>query len=260
MPSLDTFLSRHLSRGRNFFTREEALRVVPPATLTAELSQLIRKGRLANPRHGFYLILTAEDKATGAPDPARWIHALMKHQGIDYRVSLLTAAKLHGAAQDSHSFQVVVPNALRDLTAGKHKLEFVNQTQSAFIRTNRSEWLAELKTDTGTAKAAGIELTLLDCARWFHKAGGISTVAQIARDLGKKALPRRLPALARAYESTAVRRLGYLLELAGHEPQAKALDAIAQQAKTAKLLDPTSKIEAGEMSGRWKITVNTPVK
>jgi predicted transcriptional regulator of viral defense system len=59
--SLHTFLSRHLSRHlsrcRKYFTREEALRVVPPASLTAALSQLIRKGRLANPRHGFYLIL-----------------------------------------------------------------------------------------------------------------------------------------------------------------------------------------------------------
>ena len=81
-------------------------------------------------------------------------------------------------------------------------------------------------------------------------------MAQIARDLGKKALARRLPALARACESTAVRRLGYLLELAGHEAQAKALDQFAQDAKSVKLLDPTSAIEAGEMSGRWKITVN----
>jgi len=27
-----------------------------------------------------------------------------------------------------------------------------------------------------------------------------------------------------------------------------------------KLLDPSSKLEPGEMSGRWKIAVNSPVK
>jgi hypothetical protein len=53
-----------------------------------------------------------------------------------------------------------------------------------------------------------------------------------------------------------VRRLGYLLELAGHEPQARALDKFARQARTVKLLDPTSKMEPTEMSGRWKIAVN----
>jgi len=116
-----------------------------------------------------------------------------------------------------------------------------------------------MKTRTSVATAAGIELTLLDCARFFHKAGGISAVAQITRTLGARAQARRLAAIARAYENSAVRRLGYLLELAQHEAQAKALDPFAQKAKT-KLLDPSSKLEPGEMSGRWKIAVNNPPK
>jgi predicted transcriptional regulator of viral defense system len=200
------------------------------------------------------LILSPENKSV--PDPARWIHALMKHQKIDYRISLLTAAKFHGATQEPAAFQLIVPRPLSDFAAGRHKLELINQTHATFTRTNRPEWLAELKSDTGIAKAAGIELTLLDCARWFHKAGGISAVAQITRDLGAKALARRLAPLARDFDSSAVRRLGYLLELAGHEPQARALDKFARQARTVKLLDPTSKIEPTEMSGRWKIAVN----
>jgi predicted transcriptional regulator of viral defense system len=183
----------------------------------------------------------------------------MKHQGGDYRVSLLTAAQHHGAATEASQFQVIVPRQLRDLAIGRHRLEFVAQAQSAFTRTNRSEWLVEMKTGTSVAIAAGIELTLLDCARCFHKAGGISAVAQITRALGARAQPRRLAAIARAYENSAVRRLGYLLELAQHEEQAKALDPFAQKAKT-KLLDPTSKLEPGEMSGRWKIAVNNPPK
>jgi predicted transcriptional regulator of viral defense system len=113
-----------------------------------------------------------------------------------------------------------------------------------------------MKSGSSIAKAAGIELTLLDCARWFHKAGGISAVAQVTRDLGAKALARRLAPIARDCESSAVRRLGYLLELAGHKPQAKALDRFAQEARTVRLLDPTSSEAPGEMSGRWKIAVN----
>lgn len=93
-----------------------------------------------------------------------------------------------------------------------------------------------------------------------HHREGCAKVAQIVRTLGASALPRRLTTLARNYENTAVRRLGYFLELAGHEPQAKALDKFAQDAKTMKLLDPTSSEAPGEMSGRWKIAVNTPVR
>ena len=262
MMTLDAFLESRLTHGLIHFTREDFLRAMSAGsrTFTTSLSKLVRQGRIANPRPGFYLILTPEDKADGAPDPARWIGALMKHQGIDYRVSLLAAAKLHGAAAEPQAFQAIVPRELRDFAIGRFRIEFLAQAASTFARTNRSEWLAELKTDTGTAKAAGIELTLLDCARWFHRAGGISQVAQVARDLGARAKVPRLTTLARAYENAAVMRLGYLLELAGHEPQAAALDQFAEQAKSVKPLDPTSKLEPGEMSGRWKIVVNRPLK
>jgi predicted transcriptional regulator of viral defense system len=228
MPALDAFLEHCLSRGRPYFTREEALRALSASssTLTVSLSKLARKGRIANPRAGFYLILAPEDREDGAPDPARWIHPLMKHQKSDYRVSLLSAARFHGATNEAPALQLIVPGQLRDFAVGRHRLEFIAQAQNTFTRTNRPEWLIELK--PGLAKAAGIELTLLDCAHYFHKVGGISVVAQIARDLGAKALARRLTTLARACENSAVRRLGYLLELAGHAPQAGALDQFAR--------------------------------
>ena len=59
-----------------------------------------------------------------------------------------------------------------------------------------------MKSDAGFAKVAGIELTLLDCARYFHKGGGINGVAQIAKDIGAKADPRTLAKIAAAYEKT----------------------------------------------------------
>jgi hypothetical protein len=199
MTPLDAFLSRQLERGRITFTREDALRTLPADSLTAALSQLIRKGRIANPRHGFYLILRPQDE--GAPDPAQWIHPLMKHQKIDYRISLLSAAKFHGATAQATALQLIVPRPLRDFAIGRHKLEFINQPGNSFARTNRPEWLAEMKSGSSIAKAAGVELTLLDCARWFHKAGGISQVAQVTRDLGAKSpRPQARPARARLRE------------------------------------------------------------
>lgn len=61
----------------------------------------------------------------------------------------------------------------------------------------------------------------MDCARYFHKATGISGVAKIAKDLGASADPRKLAKAAIAYENSAVRRLGYLLDHSGHLRQAK---------------------------------------
>src|SRR5690348_625462 len=110
--SLDRYIDDCLRRGRAYFAREEvssALALEPDA-LSAAITRLIKRGRLASPRHGFYLILRPEDRNAGAPDPAKWIDPLMKHQGIDYRVSLLRAAAFHGSShQAAMVFQVVVP-------------------------------------------------------------------------------------------------------------------------------------------------------
>lgn len=269
MASLDGYLDDQLAHGRAYFSREDARRALDLSSdaLTAALSRLIARHRLANPRHGFYLILRPEDRAAGAPDPARWIDPLMKHQGIDYRVSLLRAAALHGAShQAAMVFQVIVPRQLRDFELGRHRLQFVTQAPHAFAQANRAEWLERLQTDAGYAKAAGIELTLLDCVRYPHRAAGIDGVAQIVKDLGAKAEPRRLAKLARAYENSAVRRLGYLLEHARHARQAKALEPFALAAKSAKPLDPSirslaaSPARAAQRSARWKLLIHAPVE
>lgn len=269
MAALDSYLDDLLARGRAYFSRDEALAAIglkPPA-LAAAITRAVKKRRLANPRHGFYLILRPEDRVAGAPDPVKWIDPLMKHQGIDYRISLLRAAAFHGSShQASMVFQVVVPRQLRDFDLGRHRLQFLYQIPGAFDRVNKPELLGRMKSDAGFATVAGVELTLLDCMRYFHKAAGISGVAQIVHDIGAKASPRLLQKAAGAYESSAVRRLGYLLDLAGHARQADALQAFVKQAKTSLPLDPAAKslvkalAQTGERNPRWKLLINETVE
>lgn len=269
MASLDQYLDQQLARGRAYFSRKEALDVLDlaPETLAVAVSRLIKKRRLANPRHGFYLILRPEDQPSGAPDPVRWIDPLMKHQGIDYRISLLRAAAFHGSShQAAMVFQVIVPKQLRAFEIGRHRLQFVYQAPRAFAKTNHPEWLAQMKSDAGFAKVAGVELTLLDCARYFHRAAGINSVAQIVKDLGAKADSRKLAKLAAVYENSSVRRLGYLLELAGHVRQAKALEPFASKAKSVKPLDPSVKSFIASLASplqknpKWMLVINEPVE
>jgi predicted transcriptional regulator of viral defense system len=238
-----------------------------PETLAVSISRLIKKHRLANPRHGFYLILRPEDQASGAPDPVRWIDPLMKHQKIDYRISLLRAAAFHGSShQAAMVFQVIVPKQLRAFEIGRHRLQFVYQTPHAFGKANNPEWLAQMKSEAGFAQVAGVELTLLDCSRYFHRAAGINGVAQIVKDLGAKADSRKLAKLAAIYENSSVRRLGYLLELAGHLRQAKALEPFASKAKSIKPLDPSVKSFIASLAAptqknpKWMLVINEPVE
>lgn len=268
MGSMQEFMDSQLIRGRGFFTKPALAELgLSSEALKSAIARLTGKGRLVSPRRGFYLILRPEDRAFGAPDPACWIDPLMKHLGLDYRISLLRAAAFHGAAhQAAMVFQVIAPRQLPDIEIGRRRVEFLFQSPAAFAEANRPEWLAPLKTDAGFAKAAGVELTLLDICRYFHRAGGIDAAAQAVHDLGKKADARILAKAARAYENSAVRRLGYLLERFGHAKQADALRPLAEKAKSFKALDPSAKplvpelAAAEERNADWKLTVNVPVE
>jgi len=269
MASLDKYLDEQLARGRACFSREEALAALgmSPDAFVAAAARLARKRRLVNPRRGFYLILRPEERVAGAPDPARWIDPMMNYLGLDYRISLLRAAAFHGAThQAAMVFQVIVPKQLRAFDTGRHRLQFIYQAPKTFSGTNRPEWLAQLKTGAGFAKVAGVELTLLDCVRYYRKAAGISGVAQIVKDIGDNAESRKLAQAARNYENSAVRRLGYLLERYGHARLSRVLEPFAKRAKSMKPLDPAAKPgselmpEKHEQDAKWKLVINVPVE
>lgn len=269
MGTLERFIDDRLIQGRATFSREEAeaaLHLTQDA-LTAALVRLASRKRLARPRKGFFLILRPEDQTTGAPDPAQWIDPLMHALRLDYRVSLLRAAAFHGSShQAAMVFQVIVPRQLRGIELGRHRVEFLYQEPASFTKANQAEALDRIKTSAGYARVAGVELTLLDCTRYFHKAGGINTVAQVAKDIGGKAEPKKLAQLAAIYETSCARRLGYLLECVGHVRQAKGLEQFAHKAKTFVPLDPSVKTVSSVLStlaekdARWKLLINEHVE
>ena len=269
MASLDHYIDELLSRGRAWFSREEALEALGLSSdaFIVAARRLAKKQRLVSPRRGFYLILRPEDRVAGAPDLVRWIDPLMKYLGLDYRISLLRAAAFHGSShQAAMVFQVIAPKQLRAFDMGRHRLQFIYQTPAAFAKTNLPDWLSQMQSEAGFVRVAGVELTLLDCARYFHKAAGIDGVAQIVQDLGAKANPRKLAKAAAVYENSAVRRLGYLLGHAGHVRQAKVLEPFARKAKSMKPLDPSVKplteslAELCEKDAKWMLVINAPVE
>ncbi len=271
MKTLEQYLDTLVSRGRYAFAKAEALTAIQasPKSLIAAAERLRKKGRLISPRRGFYLILRPEDQVIGAPSPERWIAPLMNYLGTDYRISLLRAAAFHGSSHQAVMvFQVIAPKQMKEIVVGRHRIQFIYQEPKAFERTNRPEWLSQLKSDTGFAKIAGLELTLLDTARYFHKAAGINGAAQIIHDLGAKADARKLALAAKEYENSAVRRLGYLLEYFRIQRQADALLPIAKKAKSTKLLDPASRSLTSIAARshpvvpdtKWKLTINQTVE
>jgi hypothetical protein len=269
MNTIDKYMDDQLVHGRAFFFKEEALKAlhIKEDAFSATATRSIKRHRLASPWRGFYLILRPEDRVAGAPDPVSWIDPLMQYLRLDYRVSLLRAAVFHGSShQAAMVFQVIVPKQLRAFDLGRHRIQFIYQTPKVFAKINQSEWLEQLKSESGFAKVASVELMLLDCARYFHKVGGINSVAQIVHDLGGKANPKKLAKAAEYYENSAVRRLGYLFDHFGYARQAKFLLPFARKAKSLKPLDPSVKplikklANLAENDSRWMLIINEAVE
>ena len=269
MKTLEQYLDDQLAGGRLYFTKNEAMSAlgITADAFKSASARLMKKDRLISPWRGFYLILRPEDRSSGAPDPVLWIDLLMKYLKLDYRISLLRAAAFHGSShQVAMVIQVMVSKQIRDFELGRHRIQFIYLRPSAFSKTNQPDWLQQLKSETGYAKVAGIELTLLDSARYFHKAGGINSVAQVVHDLGDKADVRKLVKAADCYENSSVRRLGYLLQHFGHDKQAKALLPFVKKAKSMKDLDPSvTPISEdlpcmSEPDSVWMLRVNTSVE
>ncbi|QOV90659.1 hypothetical protein [Humisphaera borealis] len=99
MVSLQESVESQLARGRGYFTKSNSLAETQqtPEAFQAAIARLKKKGSVVSPRRGFFLILRPEDRALGAPDPARWIDPLMSYLKVDYRISLLRAAAVHGS-------------------------------------------------------------------------------------------------------------------------------------------------------------------
>lgn len=264
MSSLESYVEDQLARGLAWFSKREAiadLGLKSPAFLAAA-GRMIRKGRLVMVRQGFYLVLRPEDRAAGAPDPSGWIDPLLRYLNLDYRVSLLRAAAAHGAShQSSMVFQVIVPRQLREIRIARQRVQFVSMAPAAFVQTNQLDWLAQLRSPSGFAKMAGVELTLLDCVRNLKQSGGLSAVAQVVKDIGGDARVGRLSRAATAFENTSVRRLGYLFERLGHRRQAEALVPAAAEAKSFKTLNPSLKSRSIiDHDRKWMLAINDAIE
>ena len=78
MSSLIQAIDNMLSRGRNYFSREDVLGKLGLSleAFLAAANWSIKNQLLASPYRGFYLILQPEDRVAGAPDPECWINPL----------------------------------------------------------------------------------------------------------------------------------------------------------------------------------------
>src|SRR5580698_9890894 len=146
-PGLSAYIIGLLAAGRLVFSRDEAQAAIGTGrgAFLAAAEKLQKRGRLLNPRQGFYIIVPPQNLNSGTPPPASFIDDLMRHEKRPYYVGLLKAAELHGAAHHAvMEFQIVTDKQIRNLQLGRSKIAFYFKKDLSSVAAG----VEEHKTDT----------------------------------------------------------------------------------------------------------------
>ncbi|MBU4372075.1 MAG: type IV toxin-antitoxin system AbiEi family antitoxin [Proteobacteria bacterium] len=256
--SMTAFIEALQAKGRYTFTLIEAMDADQRSdiALEAALRRLKQKGRIANPRRGFYVIVPVEYREAGCP-PANWfIDALMRFLGQPYYVGILSAAAIHGAAhQQPMLFQVITDRPTRPARAGRVRIRF------HVGRHVEKAPVVEIQTETGSMRVSTPEATAFDLVRFAPSAGHIGNVMTVLHELVEKIDPQALTSLADLYAVSDVQRLGYLLERLGEDRLAEPL-AFRLKARRYRpiLLAPGQAKGDAPSDPRWRVIPNETVE
>jgi predicted transcriptional regulator of viral defense system len=255
--------------GRHHFLAKDAQDAlsVSAAAVKVTLSRLAKRGVIASPARGFYVVVPPEYRSLGCLPADQFIPALMKTLNLPYYAGLLTAAQYHGAAhQRPQQFQVFLERRRLPIVCGKVRVAFLIRKRL------RDVPVQSLNTPRGTLLVSTPEATALDLVGYQHQAGGLNQVATVLSELAEKLDPAKLAAAASAAPVPWAQRLGYLLERVGASEKAAPLKQYvrARARESAPLLAqprrpraPSPRRARRDKPVRdqgWKLYVNTDVQ
>jgi predicted transcriptional regulator of viral defense system len=247
-----------LSRGVSSATTDDiaALLTIPKNQVPQRLAPLKKRGELVALANGLWAPVPPEYLTWGAPPAVDIIDALMNYLSLDYYVGWLSAAALHGASHHAPQvFQVAVSRAVRAKTIGRSKLQFYQRNRLHLVALTKTE------SKNGAVLISNKETTMLDIASDIGYVGGISNAANLIIEMCEAGVPDlyAITALSSHYPTSAIRRLGYLMERFADVPGWEQLKVISdQRSATVSLLDPLS-ANLGVIDRNWMLKINQEV-
>lgn len=252
------YISELAGKGRYTFTVEDADKVLGPNLVAtrAALRRLSKKGEIAMPYRGFWVIVPPEYQSIGCLPPEQFIPQLMEHLREPYYAGLLSAAVFHGAAHHRPQvFQVVVGKNRPRIACGKIRVDFVARKNVGDIPTE------PFKTPRGPLQISSPEATAFDLVGYADRAVGLDNVATILSELAENLDGEKLVNAARFSPIAWAQRLGYLLELVGEADKVDELARyLAQEKPIPTPLQRSKPFKGASKNPRWSIMVNAEVE
>ncbi len=251
------YITELASRGRHDFTSREAQRALGGSAVAAQavLRRLVKKGEIAAPVRGFYVIVPPEYRRLGCVPAEQFIPQLMQRLGEPYYVGLLSAAAHHGAAHHRpQELQVMVGKPRRPIVCGKVRVRFVVRTAVREVPT------ITVNTPRGQMRISSPEATAFDLVGYPDRVGGVDVVASVLRELGESLDAKRLVRVAAVAPVPWAQRLGYLLDTVGHAEVAADLAAHVDEVVTQYVPLVTGSRRRGRRVPRWRVLANARIE
>ena len=244
--------------GRYHFRTAEmraALGVSAAATKLA-LSRLAKKGLIASPARGFYVIVPPGCRRIGCLPASHFIPALMDQDERPYYAALLSAAQYHGAAHHRPQvFQVALDRNRRPIHCGAVRVYFYARKRISEVPVQK------FNTPRGTMLVSSAEATAIDLVGYERRVGGLDHVATVLSELAEVIDPDLLPNAAKTAPVAWAQRLGYLLEQVGAADKTAMLKAhIKQRARDFVPLIPALPLDRAFRAADWRLRINAEIE
>jgi predicted transcriptional regulator of viral defense system len=265
MRTLKDYLKYLQANGRYSFTIHEASTMLKISydALRSSIYKLRKKGEVATPAKGFFIIIPPEHQSIGCLPAEELIPILMKYLNLDYYTCLLTAALYHGAShQKPQIFQVMVNKQLKPIVCGNIKIEFIYKKNWDTLPTqNRT-------VKSGYLKIATPEVTAMDLLLYPHRAGNLNHIATVLSELLEAInIDELLKIISASKQKAWIQRLGYMLEkldpveVEKCDELVKALKKhLKKQSLTFIPLNPDLPKKGKNRNRDWMIIENTTIE
>lgn len=244
--------------GRYFFTSQDVRQRLGASrdAVKLALNRLRRKGEIASPGRGLYVIVPPEYRSLGSLPAEQFIPDMMRQAKARYYAGLLSAAQYHGAAHHRpQEFQVMVSKARRPIECGKVRVVFYVRKRVVEVPTQ------DFNTPRGTVTVSTPDATAFDLIGYEARIGGLDAVATILTELAEKLDADKLLAIAPTVPLPWVQRLGYLLVRIGEAPKANLLkDYVHKHARESTALVPSAPMADRPRNRDWKLIINTDIE
>ena len=206
----DKFIEQRLALGHVAFPLADLVKATG-LSVTAARNQLLRLKKQVtrvSPRHQFFLIVSPEHRAMGAPPVAWWLHDYFQWLGEPYYLALQSAASSLGSnPQALQVTQVMARIPRRPLAINRIRIQFfVKRTVEQTPTQSLANAFAPLQVSTP-------EATAFDLIRYAARIGGIGRVAETIAPLLPLLRPVELRRVLKIEDEPATaQRLGFVLE------------------------------------------------